>query len=117
MKMQLDSEKKTIKIEGNVKLSDLVNHLESLLPKDCKLGYWKDYELETNVYITYWSNPIVIRDYNRPWWEYIPSSQPYYTVGDYITSSDNSYTTNLTKNNFGTEQSNTYQFVYNLELN
>lgn len=43
MKLQLDSEKKTIKIEGNVKLSDLVKHLESLLPKDCKLGYWKDY--------------------------------------------------------------------------
>lgn len=68
MKIQLDSEKKTIKIEGNVKLSDLVKHLESLLPKDCKLGYWKDYELECNVVITHWSNPIIIRDYVNPWW-------------------------------------------------
>ena len=53
MRIQLDSEKKTIKIEGNVKLSELVKHLESLLPKDCKLGYWKDYELECNTIITY----------------------------------------------------------------
>lgn len=107
MRIQLDSEKKTIKIEGNVKLSELVKYLESLLPRDCKLGYWKDYELETNVSITYWSNPIVIEKYTpyKPWWEY----QPYYgTSSDLIT---NNCTTTINGNSILTTNC-----VYNLEL-
>ena len=102
MKIQLNTELKTVKIEGNVKLSDLVKHLESLLPKDCKLGYWKDYELECNTVITYWSNPIVIKEYTNPWWVN-PYNIPYYTTGTDTTG----YTITNASNNS----------VYNIELN
>jgi len=108
MKIQLDSEKKTIKIEGNVKLSDLVKHLESLLPKDSPCGYWKDYELECNTMITYWSNPIIIKEYTRPWWG-----------ENYTTCGLGSYAgTSTTINGNITMDSNfTNTCVYNLELN
>ena len=98
MKLQLDSEKKTLKIEGNVKMSELVKHLEALLPKDCKLGHWKDYELECNTIINNWSYPIVVKDYFYPWYQ-----QPYIT-----------YTTST---NTGFNEIETTNCVYNLELN
>lgn len=53
MKIQLDTTQKTIKIEEQVKLSKLVETLERLLPK----GEWKEFTLETNTTISYWSNP------------------------------------------------------------
>ena len=59
MKLQLDTEKKTIKIEELVNLKDLVDLLEKLLPE----GEWKNYSLESTI-ITNWNSPIYIRD----WW-------------------------------------------------
>jgi hypothetical protein len=44
MKIQFDTDHKTIKVEGNVKLADLVAALESFLPD----GKWKEYTLETS---------------------------------------------------------------------
>ena len=72
MKIQLDTEKKTIKLEQNVELSKLVDLLEGLLPNE----KWKEFTLETNTVIQHWSSPIVIREreiipsYPRtyPWW-------------------------------------------------
>lgn len=56
MKLQLDTDAKTIKIEGTVKLKKLVETLEKLLPK----GLWKEFELENNTKIVGWTNPIIV---------------------------------------------------------
>jgi hypothetical protein len=56
MKIQLDTTNKTIKVEDNVKFSELIKVLEKILPK----GEWKEFILETNVTITYWHEPIYI---------------------------------------------------------
>lgn len=41
MKIQLDTTNKTIKLEGEIKLSEMVSTLEKLLPK----GLWKEFTL------------------------------------------------------------------------
>lgn len=67
MKVQLDTEHKTVKLEKDVKLSKLVDLLEGLLPD----GKWKEFTLETNTTIQQWSQPIIIREtrpYAYPWW-------------------------------------------------
>jgi hypothetical protein len=56
MKIQLDTENKTIKLEKDVVLSTLIETLEKLLPH----GEWKEFTLETNTVIHHWSNPVVI---------------------------------------------------------
>ena len=56
MKLQLDTEHKTIKLEKEVVLSQLMETLEKLLPN----GEWKEFTLETNTVIHQWSNPVVI---------------------------------------------------------
>lgn len=68
MKIQLDTNAKTIKLEESVNIGELQELLEKFLPN----GQWKEFKLETSV-IHNWSNPIVIDRYvNRPlypWWE------------------------------------------------
>ena len=72
MKIQLDTENKTIKLEKEVVLSKLIETLEKLLPN----GEWKEFTLETNTVIHHWSNPVVIPSvipypvptYPRPYW-------------------------------------------------
>ena len=49
MKLQLDTEQKTIKIDQNVKLSELFEILEKMLPN----GLWKEYTLEVGVQIVW----------------------------------------------------------------
>ena len=71
MKLQLDTENKTIKLESTVELSKLVDTLESLLPN----GLWKEFTLEANTTITHWSQPYIIKEvhghepYVYPWWK------------------------------------------------
>ncbi|MDZ4210058.1 MAG: hypothetical protein U1C56_02665 [Candidatus Curtissbacteria bacterium] len=67
MKLQLDTTRKTIKIEENVKLSTLVDTLDKLLPNK----EWKEFTLETNSIIKRWVNPIIYKEVYpiRPWWE------------------------------------------------
>lgn len=43
MKIQLDTTNKTIKVEESVKLQELTDALEKLLPN----GEWKEFKLET----------------------------------------------------------------------
>ena len=43
MKLQIDTENKTIKVEQDVVFSDLIRVLNKLLPKE-----WRNYTLETN---------------------------------------------------------------------
>jgi hypothetical protein len=86
MKLQLDTDNKTIKIEDKVNLGDFVEMLEKLLP----YGKWREFSLETNVSVVWNSPPIVIEPY-RPWWQ-----QPWIiydagTVGEPYTINSGTY--------------------------
>jgi hypothetical protein len=59
MKLQIDTKAKTIKIDENVKINELIKVLKRLLPKE-----WQEYTLESNAIIN-WHNPI-------PWYPYQP---------------------------------------------
>ena len=64
MKLQINTENKTIKIDSNILLSELFNALESLFPD----GAWGELTLEVNSTIsTNWANSIVI-PWVRPYW-------------------------------------------------
>ena len=70
MKLQLDTTYKTIKLESSVKISELIKTLKRLLPN----GEWKTFTLETNTSITYWHDPIIIKEYptyprQYPWYQ------------------------------------------------
>lgn len=70
MKLQIDTEKKTIKIESDIKLSLLIKTLKAMLPND-----WKDFTLQTNTTIQHWTNPIIWGGY-----PYTPYIQPWYSI-------------------------------------
>lgn len=55
MKIKLDTINKTIDLEESVRLKDLFNTLNTLLPNEP----WKEYTLNVNATI-YWTNPIVV---------------------------------------------------------
>lgn len=63
MKVNIDTENKTIEIEGRYKISEIIKVLKLLLPKD-----WEEYELEMVKVVSYWNSPVVIegKDYTRP---------------------------------------------------
>ena len=71
MKIQIDTTAKTIKVEADVKLGELVEVLEGLLPKKV----WMEYTLITNTVITHWVGPFII-----PFQPYAPYQplQPFY---------------------------------------
>lgn len=69
MKIQLDTENKTIKIEEEVNLNELVEMVKKLLPD----GEWQIYKLEPMIQNNYLNLPTIlpIQPYNpSPWWEY-----------------------------------------------
>ena len=68
MKLQLDTVGKTITLESNVQLSELVKHLDKLLPKDSPFGHWKEFYLQTNTVINNWANPIYVQPTLYPYW-------------------------------------------------
>src|SRR5512133_1419602 len=67
MKIQLDTTKKTIKVQEDVKLSKLMDTLKKILPNN----EWKEFTLETNTTISYWEHPIFIEKYypRHHWYE------------------------------------------------
>lgn len=75
MKIQLDTSAKTIRIEQNVKLDELIKILNKLFPK----GEWKEYTLEPNSTI-YWTNPIYIQP--EPLFPTYPQPYPWITYSD-----------------------------------
>ena len=95
MKIQLDTNTKTISIEGTHDFSEIIKNLNKLLPNN----EWKKWKLNTSTPISYWVyNPIPINywiaipyDYpSTP--NYIPYRQPTYwsTINyDTVTYSDN----------------------------
>lgn len=65
MKIQIDTEQKTIKLEQGANLSKLLDFLEKIFPD----GEWKGYTLETNTTIQHWVNPIVFEGHRPyPWY-------------------------------------------------
>jgi hypothetical protein len=114
MKIQLDTENKTIKLESKVKLSKLIETLKKLLPNN----EWKSFELETNTVIHNWGSPVVIqRTYPvYPYW------QPWYTVTNNFTSKANvdySVKANSGLTAMATNQNNTLSLkagVFNVEV-
>ncbi len=106
MKIQLDTENKTIKLENDILLSKLIATLDSLLPNK----EWKKYTLETNTTINHWHSPVVIEKfYPRPY-EY-----PWFTHGTYVSKLDNS----LSMKSMSVNADNKYQLksgVFNVEL-
>jgi len=95
MKIQLDTEKKTIKLESSVEMSKLIETLNKLFPNK----EWKKFTLETNTTIQNWNSPIVIHEhhdvYPRPYW------QPWYSVVG-MTNADYKVTGNNQVLNMGT---------------
>ncbi len=77
MKLQIDTDSKTIKIEQDIKLSVLIKNLKGMFPG----GEWKNFTLETNTVIQHWNNPIII---DRPYPVY-PSPQRDYPWYNKIT--------------------------------
>lgn len=77
MKIQLDTNLKTIKVEENVNLKEFIDFIKIILPD----GMWKDYILETNVIINWTNNPIVVNPY-RPYYPepYWPWLQPRWEI-------------------------------------
>ena len=76
MKLQLDTDTKTIKLEEKVNLGDLFNKLEEILPE----LKWREFELEMGS-ITNWVNPWVVPIYPDRY--YPPHLYPWITyVGD-----------------------------------
>lgn len=75
MKIQLDTVAKTIKIEENVNLGELITALELLLPN----GLWKEFTLETHTVIN-WG----VQNTVYPWYPHNPyrpnSLDPYFTI-------------------------------------
>ncbi len=68
MKIQIDTKNKTLKVEDNIKLSELIKNLNRLFPNK----EWKEYTLETSTNIYSWSNPIYIEKH------YPANPAPYY---------------------------------------
>jgi len=83
MRIQIDTENKTIKLESEVSLDEFFKMIKKLLPNDS----WKEFKLLTDS-IIYWTNPypIIIKKYkpytppNYPW--YSPHHVFPYTTGD-----------------------------------
>ena len=97
MKIQLDTELKTISIENDVNLKKLIEMLDKLLPKK----EWEGYSLKTNITINNWSSPYIIE---RP-------KQPYYFENPWIIY--NGTTGNIDKNKDYCVQSG----IFNVEIN
>ena len=56
MKIQIDTKNKRIKLEDDVKLKELIDFLDKILPDE-----WKNFTLETHTTINNWTNPIYIQ--------------------------------------------------------
>ena len=74
MKLQIDTQAKSIKIENDIKLSVLISNLKKMFPNN----EWKNFTLVTNTIIEHWSSPIIIKEYPRRY----PYEYPWYNHGD-----------------------------------
>lgn len=61
MKIQIDTNLKTIKVEEKVNMKEFMSAVKKLFPEE----KWEEYSLETSTIIN-WSSPIYVEPY-RPW--------------------------------------------------
>jgi hypothetical protein len=69
MKLQIDTINKTIKFEGDVVISELIETLKKMFPKD----EWKEFLLNAETKIINWTQPTYIPTYPSypyPWITY-----------------------------------------------
>lgn len=64
--IKLDTNSKTITVDGNPNLKELFNGLKTLLPKDSPFGCWEEYKIECNN-STNWYPYYVYTNQNQ-WW-------------------------------------------------
>lgn len=64
MKLQIDTEKKTFKLESSQNLGEFIDKIQAMFPD------WKEYKLETNVTINWSSAPTIIYRDRYPYWPY-----------------------------------------------
>ena len=76
MKIQIDTDKKVLRLESDVNLKEFMTKIKVLFPD----GQWKDYTLETNVEIN-WSNPIYIDRWHYPY-PWCPNREIWYSTDD-----------------------------------
>lgn len=65
MKIQIDFDNKVIRLENSVNLGEFIDKIKLMLSD------WNSFQLETNVTINNWSNPIIIDRYPTtpyPWY-------------------------------------------------
>jgi hypothetical protein len=82
MRISIDTISKTIEVEQDVKLKDLIKNLKSMFPN----REWEEFSLKTTTTIQNWSYPIYYPTYIEPtpqkqWWDY-----PYYCRMDSVTA-------------------------------
>jgi len=67
MKIQIDTVAKTIKVESDVKLKELITSLKTMFPNK----EWEDFVLTTNTIIQNWSYPIYVEKLvpDKSYWE------------------------------------------------
>lgn len=68
MRLQIDTNAKTIKVEQTVKIKELISAIKKLLPEE-----WEDYSLETGTVIYWPSYPVIRYDsipYVNPIWKW-----------------------------------------------
>ena len=104
MKIQIDTTLKTVTVEQDVVISELIDNLKKLLPND-----WKEYKLQSQSVIV-WRNPIQY----QPFWQYIPPPHhpyPFTTICGALNTDDavgvtmtNAVTNGITFTNSGTYQ-------------
>jgi hypothetical protein len=81
MKIQIDIENKTIKLEDKITLGKFIELMSSMFPNES----WKEYELTPSI-ITNWFNPIVIDTWKYPWTT--PWTTPWTNTVSYASNSD-----------------------------
>jgi len=91
MKLQIDTSKKTIKLEESVKLDSLIKTLKQLFPNN----EWKQFTLETNTVINNWNRPVVIEliktypTYPRyPWYDWSSGGHSGYSSSSTMPKTD-----------------------------
>lgn len=100
MRLQIDTEAKTIKLTADTKFDKLIEVLDKFFPNK----EWLSYTLETNTIINNWSNPIVITP--TATWPYLYGRYPV-TI-----NASNGWSTSNTQP-IAIDQKNS---IYNLEL-
>ena len=110
MKIQLDTNSKSISIEGDHEISEIIKNLNKLLPNN----EWKKWKLKMSSPMTYWvTNPIPIHYWiNTPYvYPFIPTYIPYVYPPQTINILDDGHTTTVSCSDSQTVSFNNTQTI------